>query len=123
MQSAPNREDLEWSSVRLAVLERDQRRCVACAEPCAGPDAHVHHLVPRSAGGADDPANLITLCASCHAAHHPNLQVGLARRSIIRWASKLARLLDREHEIGGADESLEVVLRLLGVERLRPAQL
>src|SRR5687767_14332496 len=113
----------EWLSVRLAVLERDGNTCVACGEACTGPDAHVHHLIPRFAGGTDDPENLITLCAGCHAAHHPNLQVGLARRAIIQWGLRLARLLDGGQQFGDLDESLEVVLRLLGVSRLRPAQL
>lgn len=113
----------EWSSVRLAVLERDDNSCVACGEACSGSEAHVHHLIPRSAGGSDDAGNLITLCAACHAVHHPNLQVGLARRAIIRFAFTLARFLDHARELDSFDESLEIVLRLLGVERLRPAQL
>lgn len=113
----------DWLSIRAAVLERDRHRCVGCGHACSGSEAHVHHLIPRSAGGKDDPGNLITLCASCHAAHHPNLQVGLARRSIVRWAAKLAHILDRSREIGSLDESLEVVLRLLGITRLRPTQL
>ena len=25
-----------------------------------------HHIVPRAAGGTDDPANLIALCFPCH---------------------------------------------------------
>jgi 5-methylcytosine-specific restriction endonuclease McrA len=30
-----------------------------------------HHVIPRAEGGADDPANLIALCASCHARLEP----------------------------------------------------
>ena len=113
----------DWSSVRRAVLARDRQSCVSCGDACSGSDAHVHHLIPRSAGGTDDPENLITLCASCHAAHHPNLQVGLARRSIVRAAARLARLLDGNRELGGLDASLDVILRLLGISRLRSIQL
>jgi hypothetical protein len=36
-----------------------------------------HHLVPRSAGGSDDPMNLITLCHVCHGKAH-----GYQRRNI-----------------------------------------
>lgn len=31
-------------------------------------------------GGSDELSNLVTLCDGCHAAHHPNLAGGLARR-------------------------------------------
>ncbi|WP_240545250.1 HNH endonuclease [Sinorhizobium fredii] len=46
-------------------------------------------------GGTDEPSNLVTLCDGCHAAHHPNLAGGLARRVIERWAMRLARWLDK----------------------------
>lgn len=47
--------------------------CVACA---ATDDLHHHHLVPRSAGGSDDAANLITLCAGCHFTLHEHRSGG-----------------------------------------------
>jgi 5-methylcytosine-specific restriction endonuclease McrA len=28
-----------------------------------------HHVIPRAEGGADHPANLVALCAACHARH------------------------------------------------------
>jgi 5-methylcytosine-specific restriction endonuclease McrA len=28
-----------------------------------------HHVIPRNEGGADHPANLVALCAVCHARH------------------------------------------------------
>ena len=59
-------------------------------------EADIHHLLPRSAGGSDEPSNLITLCDGCHAAYHAKLAAGLARRAIERWAVRLARWLDRE---------------------------
>jgi RecQ family ATP-dependent DNA helicase len=90
--------------------------------PAAG-ETDVHHLVPRAAGGQDDLGNLITLCDGCHAARHPNLQTSLARRTIERWGVRLARWLDRQHELGSLDESLGAAMRLLGVSRFRDAQL
>ncbi len=112
-----------WRSVRAIVLDRDARRCQECGELCKKGEADVHHLVPRAAGGLDEPANLITLCDGCHAARHPNLQGTLARRMIERWGLRLAKLLDREGELASVDESLAAALRLLGVSRLRDAQL
>src|SRR5207248_679319 len=99
------------------------RICRACGDTCSQGEADVHHLIPRAAGGVDDPANLITLCDGCHAAHHPNLQGTLARRTIERWGLRLARWLDHRHELADVDESLGAGMRLLGVPRLRTHQL
>lgn len=83
----------------------------------------MHHLIPRSLGGSDDPSNLVTLCDGCHAAHHPNLQVRLSRRLIERWGLRLARWLDRNGEIAQAATNLTPALRLFGLERFREGQL
>src|SRR5690349_3001939 len=88
-------------AVRAVVLARDSHTCRACGETCSQGEADVHHLIPRAGGGSDDPANLITLCDGCHAAHHPNLQGSLARRMIERWGLRLARALDRRNELAG----------------------
>ena len=114
---------LQWRAVRDIVLARDSRICRACGDTCSQGEADVHHLIPRAAGGVDDPANLITLCDGCHAAHHPNLQGTLARRTIERWGLRLARWLDHRHELADVDESLGAAMRLLGVTRLRTHQL
>jgi ATP-dependent DNA helicase RecQ len=112
-----------WREVRSIVLGRDNWRCKGCGELCAEGEADVHHLVPRAAGGMDDPANLITLCDACHAARHPNLQGTLARRVIERWGLRLAKWLDRRDDLPALDETLGAALRLFGVTRFRPPQL
>jgi ATP-dependent DNA helicase RecQ len=112
-----------WPDVRAAVLARDGGVCASCgAAPAAG-ELDIHHLIPRSAGGDDDPSNLITLCDGCHAARHPNLHASLARRVIERWGTRLARWLDRRGVLETVDESMGAALRLLGVERFRNPQL
>lgn len=59
-----------WPIVRDAVLERDGRRCRLC-----GSDGnHVHHIMPRHCGGADNPINLMTVCTACHKMIHRNRQ-------------------------------------------------
>ena len=45
------------------VRERDGFCCARCGQ---GGSLHVHHRVPRSQGGMDIAANLITLCHACH---------------------------------------------------------
>ena len=124
MRSSPSGATEEyWREIRAIVLARDNGRCKECGELCAKGEADIHHLVPRAAGGIDDPANLITLCDGCHAARHPNLQGTLARRVIERWGLQLARWLDRQRDLAGLDDSLGATLRLLGVTRFRTPQL
>ena len=41
---------------------------------------HVHHIVPRGAGGGDEPQNLISLCWECHMKVHSGLLVLGSRR-------------------------------------------
>ena len=86
-------------------------------------DPDVHHLLPRSAGGTDEPSNLVTLCDGCHAAHHPKLAGRLARRVMERWAVRLALRPDRQGAISEASRNFGAVLRLFGLERFRDGQL
>ena len=55
--------------VRREVLARDKHRCRA---PGCGRTRflEVHHIVSRHQGGANQPENLMTLCASCHRLWH-----------------------------------------------------
>ena len=113
----------EWTKVREGVLLRDNHRCVECGVQCGRADADVHHLLPRSAGGTDEPSNLVTLCDGCHAAHHPKLAGRLARRVMERWAVRLALWLDRHGAISEASRNFGAALRLFGLERFRDGQL
>jgi len=84
----------------------------------------IHHVMPVALGGSDELANLTTLCAGCHAATHPLMQIRLSRRLIERWAWRLARWLDRDlRRIGDKGEQLGAALRLFRLERLRAGQL
>jgi HNH endonuclease len=51
-------------TVKREVLARDNWLCQVPG--CSGAAAHVHHIVFRSAGGSDDPSNLVSLCAAHH---------------------------------------------------------
>lgn len=43
-----------------------------CSLPWCGKTGKIdmHHNIPRSQGGSDDPSNLVALCHSCHMKHH-----------------------------------------------------
>ena len=52
--------DAEWKRVAAQVV--GGQACVRCERPAE----HAHHVLPRSFGGADDPANLVPVCSRCH---------------------------------------------------------
>ena len=115
-------EQAEWERVRKIVLRRDENRCQGSGVEHDS-QLHVHHRLPRSMGGRDDPANLVTLCSTCHAGLHLNLQVGLASRTIRSWAIRIARLVDRNGEIPKNAKELLPVLGILGKTEFRSGQL
>ena len=113
----------DWANIRETVLRRDNYKCLECGTSCRAAEADVHHLLPRSAKGTDEPSNLVTLCDGCHAAHHPKLAGRLGRRVIEKWAVRLALWLDRRDAISEASRGFGAALRLFGLERFRDGQL
>lgn len=70
-----------WRDVTRLVRARDGGKCRCCGR--AGYD--VHHVVMRSRGGKDEPANLVLLCKVCHLdAHQHVLRVWWADGEL-RW--------------------------------------
>ena len=57
-----------WKIICKGILKRDGYKCVGCGNTRR---LQVHHIIPVSAGGSDDPSNLITLCSDCHEQIHP----------------------------------------------------
>ena len=73
------------------VFERDGWRCVAPG--CTSyRNLHTHHVIFRSAGGGDEPSNLVTLCA----AHHQRGVHG----GLIRISGQAPELLRFETPLG-----------------------
>jgi DEAD/DEAH box helicase domain-containing protein len=66
----PNDYGSMWRSVRELTRARDGFRCQVCGEPEGANEHHVHHKIPfrmfESIEQANQLANLITLCNSCH---------------------------------------------------------
>lgn len=59
---------LSWADRVREVEARAGRRCEYCRmhQVLQGATFHVEHIVPRSAGGSDDPSNLAWACPSCN---------------------------------------------------------
>ena len=53
--------------IMIEILRRDEFTCQLC-----GSYRHlqIHHIQPRSKGGDNSEANLLTLCRDCHADVH-----------------------------------------------------
>jgi 5-methylcytosine-specific restriction protein A len=57
-----------WTALRLAILSRDKYLCQPCLTASRlTPATQVDHITPKAKGGDDDPANLQSICADCHA--------------------------------------------------------
>ena len=76
------------NTVQRRVLERDRWLCQVPG--CSRPAAHVHHIEFRSAGGSDDPSNLVSLCAAHHlrGIHMGRLRVSGKAPDALRWELK-----------------------------------
>lgn len=62
--------DREYKMACTIVRERSGEWCEARLAGCGGLASHVHHVLPRSAGGTHDPENLLHLCEPCHTYTH-----------------------------------------------------
>lgn len=86
---------------RWVVLNRDGFRCAYCGATAYedGAKLHVDHVVPRSKGGRDTVANLITACARC------NLEKSTVR---VLDEEPLIREIARRNEVSGLNAALEI---------------
>ncbi len=58
-----------WRKLRDQVMRRDNGLCQPCLKAGHVTVAQaVDHIVAKSAGGTDDPANLQAICEACHKA-------------------------------------------------------
>jgi 5-methylcytosine-specific restriction endonuclease McrA len=72
-------------NLRKLCFDRDDWHCVHCNCTYA---LDPHHIVHVSQGGKDELHNLITLCRSCHNAHHD----GFLKIELIEGEVKFTRL-------------------------------
>ena len=66
----------QQENFKQAAKARDGYKCQCCGK--RGCRLEVHHLLPRSRGGSDKLANLITLCSDCHHLAHSSEEQLLA---------------------------------------------
>ena len=54
----------DWTDIAAVVRKRDGYQCTECS--ATDVELHVHHIVPLSHCGSNQPDNLVTLCDYCH---------------------------------------------------------
>lgn len=78
-----------WNALKVAIRGRDQFRCRHCGIAENDKPHDVHHIIPLrkfdKAEQANNPQNLVTLCARCHrlAEQQVHIQSGLAALSYL----------------------------------------
>jgi hypothetical protein len=66
---------------RLALYIRDEFTCCYCGRQLKGANPRevtLDHLVPRNAGGDNQPSNLVTACLSCNSSRQDKPWVDFA---------------------------------------------
>lgn len=80
----------QQENFKQATRARDNYTCQCCGKKDCR--LEVHHLIPRSRGGSDKLANLITICSDCHQlAHSSEEQLLLFQRKFGKKAKGTLR--------------------------------
>ena len=64
---------IHWETLRHTILSRDNYECQESDGLCYGP-LQIHHVIPLSKGGSNDPSNLITICRYHHSLKHDHMR-------------------------------------------------
>lgn len=73
-----------YAQVRSDVENRAKGRCELRTPACVIRGDQCHHLLPRSAGGADSIANCVWVCDPCHRHAHANPAEAYRRGWMVR---------------------------------------
>jgi hypothetical protein len=87
--SYQNGDQKGFYNTKAYVLHRDGYTCQSGRKVKHCAKLHVHHIVFRSNGGSDVPANLLTLCEHCHNDLHAGKYDLKAKRSKTKHATEV----------------------------------
>ena len=93
----------QWDKIRKEVMYRDTNQCQSCAKHIG---LLVHHKIPRSKGGSDEPENLITLCVTCHRKFEPKPPKLNLRWTTIRILKTTKEIISRQGKKGETYDSI-----------------
>ena len=92
---------------KQAVRERSGGQCEANTPACTGRAVHVHHVLPRSAGGKHSTANLLHCCQHCHQFIHDHPALSYERGWLKRRTP--AEPIDQPCDLCGHGASVHVL--------------
>jgi hypothetical protein len=86
---------------RRNVFQRDGMICQYCGKKCSKDESTIDHVYPRSRGGKNSWANVVTCCISCNAEKGDKTleELGWTLRSkptVPRWKSHIGRPFSTE---------------------------
>jgi len=85
-----NRPDEDkYERLRDQIKSQDGHACVICHKTSSDSELHVHHIIPLSLFGTNQPQNLVTLCYSCHNKQHSAFKV--ARKKLNNSDNRIPR--------------------------------
>jgi TPR repeat protein len=101
---------------RSFIKSQDSHACVICQKSSAQSELHVHHIIPLSKYGTNQPQNHVTLCYSCHEKQHSALKISRnksarlepRKNSFIAVAIKTTGYFSSFHCIDNRDEIYEI---------------
>ncbi len=91
-------EQKDFYNVKAYILHRDDYRCRSGRKCKHSNKLHVHHIQFRSNGGTNAPANLITLCKTCHDDLHAGKFEFKAKKSKTKHATEIGVIKSRLKE-------------------------
>ncbi len=65
-----NNRALKIRSLKARIIEERGAKCERCNYSRLPSILNLHHVLPRSKGGKDEPSNLELICPNCHAEVH-----------------------------------------------------
>jgi len=99
-------------SVRFEVFKRDGFRCRYCGSGPMGEPLTIDHVLPKSKGGGDGAANLVTACWSCNSGKSNTLlsETKLAKaipaKALKEQARQLRAMLAAQQEVQEARDDI-----------------
>lgn len=87
-----------WRQIAAAIRQRDELRCIRCNGQDEGRELAVDHIVPwvlvkSDEAAANSPANLASLCLSCHGVKTSSIEPRLLRGDWLALQEFYGRLI------------------------------
>jgi hypothetical protein len=106
-------EQYGWENVKMYVRARDKYRCQYCGVVMP-PDLEVDHIVPRSRGGSNRPANLVAACHDCNTEKGNQTALEFGHPEVAKRARQPLRAA--AHAQAGKRATLEALSKIAPVE-------